>query len=77
MIGKKEQEDDPIIGPVIQAKRSKKYDTSGINDDSKRLLHGRSRLFFAVVCYAEKYSMVSCRKINFSLCFQNLIGNSH
>ena len=31
---KTEQENDPIIGPVIQAMRSKKYDTSQMNDDS-------------------------------------------
>ena len=43
---KTEQENDPIIGPVIEAMRSKKYDTSQMNDDSKRLLHGRSRLLF-------------------------------
>ena len=43
---KTEQENDPIIGPVIDAMRSKKCDTSQKNDDSKRLLHGRSRLLF-------------------------------
>ena len=43
---KTEQENDPIIGPVIDAMRSKKYDTSQMNDDSGRLLHGRSRLLF-------------------------------
>ena len=39
---KTEQENDPIIGPVIDAMRSKKYDISQMNDNSKRLLHGRS-----------------------------------
>ena len=43
---KTEQENDPIIGPVIQAIRSKKCDTSKMSGDSKRLLHGRSRLLF-------------------------------
>ena len=43
---KTDQENDPIIGPVIQAMRSKKYDSNKMNDDSKRLLHGRSRLLF-------------------------------
>ena len=43
---KTEQENDPIIGPVIRAMRSKKYDTSEMNDDSRRLLHSRSRLLF-------------------------------
>ena len=38
---KTEQENDPIISPVIEAMRSKMYDTSQMNDDSKRLLHGR------------------------------------
>ena len=39
MIGKQ-------IGPVIWVMRSKKYDTSEMNNDSKRLQHGRSRLLF-------------------------------
>ena len=43
---KTEQENDPIIGPVIQAMRSKKYDTSQMNEYSKRLSCGRSRLLF-------------------------------
>ena len=43
---KTEQKNDPIIGPVIQAMRSKKYDTSEMIDDSKRMLYGRSRLLF-------------------------------
>ena len=30
-----EQEDDPIIGPVIETIRSKEHDISQINDDSK------------------------------------------
>ena len=43
---KTEEENDPIIGSVIQAMKSKKYDTSKVNDDSKRLLRGRSQLLF-------------------------------
>ena len=43
---KTEQENDPIFGPVIQAMRSKKYDASKMNDDSKRLLCGRSGFLF-------------------------------
>ena len=43
---KTEQENSPITGPVIQAMRPKKYDTSQMNEDSKRLLCGRSRLLF-------------------------------
>ena len=39
---KTEQEKDPIIGPVIDAMRSKNYDTSQMNNDIKRLLRGRS-----------------------------------
>ena len=39
---KMQQENNPIIGPVIKAMRSKKYDTSQMNDDSRRLLRGRS-----------------------------------
>ena len=37
---KTEWENDPIIGPVIESMRSKKYDTSQMNNDSKRLLCG-------------------------------------
>ena len=43
---KTEQENNPIIGPVIDAMRSKKYDTSQMNNNSKRLPCGRSRLLF-------------------------------
>ena len=43
---KTEQENDPIIGPVIEVMRSKKYDISQMNNDSKRLSCGRSRLLF-------------------------------
>ena len=37
---KTEQENDPILGLVINAMRSKKYDPSQMNTDSKRLLRG-------------------------------------
>ena len=43
---KTEQENDPIIDTVIEVMRSKKYDNSQMNDDSKRLLCGRSQLLF-------------------------------
>ena len=43
---KAKQENDPIIGPVIDAMKSKKDDTSQMNNDSKRLLCGRSLLLF-------------------------------
>ena len=43
---KTEQGNDPIIGPVIWVIRSKKHETREMNNDSKRLLHGRSRLLF-------------------------------
>ena len=43
---KTEQENDPIIGPVIEIMRSKKHDISQMNDGSKRLLHNRSQLLF-------------------------------
>ena len=45
-IWKTEQENDPIIGQVIGAMRSKKYDTSQMNDDSRWLLHSGSWLLF-------------------------------
>ena len=41
---KTEEENDPIIGPVIGTIRSKGHDISQMNDDSKQLLHGRSQL---------------------------------
>ena len=52
---KTEQENDPIIGPVIDAMRSKKYDISQMNNDSKRLRYGRSQLLF-------HYGLL-CRKV--------------
>ena len=39
---KTEQENNPIIGLVIEAMGSKRHDTSQMNDDSKRLLCSRS-----------------------------------
>ena len=41
-----EQEEDPIIGPVIRAIRTKSNDTTGFGDESKRLFRGKSRLLF-------------------------------
>ena len=51
---KTEQENDSIIGPVINAMRSKKYDTSQINNDSKRLLCGRSRIIVLLWSVEQK-----------------------
>ena len=76
MMGKTEQENDPIIGPVIEAMRSK-YDTSQMNDNSKRLLCGRSRLLFHCGLLYRKCLMVNYKKVNSNLCFQSLIRNSH
>ena len=41
-----EQENDPIIGPVIEAMKNKSSNTSGFSDESKRLFRNRSRLLF-------------------------------
>ena len=41
-----EQENDPVIGPVIEAMKNKSSNTSGFNDESKRLFRNRSRLLF-------------------------------
>ena len=41
-----EQENDPIIGPVIEAIKNKSSNTSGFSDESKRLFRNRSRLLF-------------------------------
>ena len=52
---KTEEENDPIIGPVIEAVRSKKYDTSQMSDNSKRVLHGRSQLFHCGLIYRKVF----------------------
>ena len=41
-----EQEEDSIIGLVIQAFRTRSNDTTGFGDESKRLFQGRSCLLF-------------------------------
>ena len=41
-----EQENDSIIGPVIEAIKSKKYSDDTLSDESRRLLHSRSQLLF-------------------------------
>ena len=43
---KTEQENDSIIGPVIDAIQSKEFNKDVFNDESKRLLCSRSRLLF-------------------------------
>ena len=43
-----EQENDPIIGPVIQAMNNKTSDTTGFTSESKRLFRNRSRLVFRI-----------------------------
>ena len=49
-----EQENDPIIGPVIEAIKSKKYGDDTLSDESRRLLHNRSRLLFRCVLLYRK-----------------------
>ena len=41
-----EQENDPIIGPVIEAIQTKTSNTTGFSDESKRLFQNRSHLLF-------------------------------
>ena len=41
-----EQENDPIIGPVIEAIHTKTSDTTRFSDESKRLFQNRSHLLF-------------------------------
>ena len=41
-----EQEDDPVIGPVIEAMKNKSSNTTGFSDESKRSFRNRSRLLF-------------------------------
>ena len=43
---KLEQENDPIIGPVIEAMKNKSSNTSGFSDENKRLFRNRSPLLF-------------------------------
>ena len=43
---KTEQENDSIIGPVIDAIQSKEFNKDMFNDESKRLLRSRSHLLF-------------------------------
>ena len=43
---KNEQENDPIIGPVIEAMKNKTSNTTGFGDESRRLFQNRSRLLF-------------------------------
>ena len=43
---KTEQENDSIIGPVIDAIQSKEFNKDMFNDESKRLLRSQSRLLF-------------------------------
>ena len=71
---KTEQENDPIIGPVIQAIKTKQLDTSELSVESKRLLQG---CYSDVVYYTEKFLMASFKKTNSSLFYQNPIGNNH
>ena len=40
------QEDDPIIGPVIEAIQNKTSNTTGFSDESRRLFQNRSHLLF-------------------------------
>ena len=41
-----EQENNPIIGPVIEAIKSKTSDTTGFSNESERLFRGKSHLLF-------------------------------
>ena len=43
---KLEQENDPIISPVLKLMKDKSNDTNGLSDESKRLFCNRSRLLF-------------------------------
>ena len=66
---KTEQENDPIIGPVIEVMRSKKCNTSQLNDDSKRLLHNRSQLLLCCGLLYRKvfYEQLQENKFQFVL----------
>ena len=41
-----EQENNPIIGPAIEAIRSKKYSEDALSDESRWLLCNQSQLLF-------------------------------
>ena len=51
-----EQENDPIIGPVIEAIKSKTSDATGFSDESKRLFRGRSCLFRCHLLYRKIFN---------------------
>ena len=69
-----EQENDPVIGPVIEAMKNKSSNTSGFSDESLGIGAGCCSI---VGYYTKRCLMVSCKKTNFSLFYQNLIGNNH
>ena len=74
---KTEQENNPIIGPVIQAMKSKEYDTSEMNDNSKRLLLGRSRLLFRCGLLYGKVFDGQLQENKFQFVLPKPIGNNH
>ena len=43
---KTEQENDPIIGPIIHAIKTKHFDTTNFRDERQGLLRSKSRLLF-------------------------------
>ena len=72
-----EQENDSIIGPVIEAIQTKTSDTTGLVMKAK----GCSEI--EVICYfiagyrIEKFLMANNKKINSSLFYPNPTGNNH
>ena len=61
-----EQENDPIIGSVIEAIRSKNHHTSQMNIAKGYCMAGADYCF-VVVCYIEKCLRVKYKKISFQL----------
>ena len=71
-----EQENDPIIGLVIEAIQTKTSNATGFSDESKRLFQNRSHLLFHCGLLYRKYLMANNKKINSSLFYPNPTGNN-
>ena len=67
-----EQENDSIIGPVINVIKSKKINKDTLSNESKRLLRSLSHL---LDCCTEKCLMDNFKRISSSLYYLSHTGN--
>ena len=71
------QENDPIIGPVIEAIRHKTSNTTRFSDESREDCFKTEVICYFVVGYCiGKYLMANNKKINSSLFYPNPTGNN-